>query len=133
MGQWRVGTSKQHPYETDVRVPFLIRGPGIEAGTVISELIGNVDLLPTFLELAGVAEWMLASDGANNLDGRSMAPLLLSQNDEMRGSMVSSRPAAWRTSFLNEYWSVGTCVMVMLLFARPRPFLHSINPSLGII
>ena len=32
-GQWRVGTSKQHPYETDIRVPFLARGPGIQAGS----------------------------------------------------------------------------------------------------
>jgi len=24
-GQWRIGTSKQHPYETDIRVPFIIR------------------------------------------------------------------------------------------------------------
>ena len=28
-GQWRIGTSKQHPYETDVRVPFIIRAPGV--------------------------------------------------------------------------------------------------------
>ncbi len=23
LGQWRVGTSKQHPFETDIHVPFL--------------------------------------------------------------------------------------------------------------
>lgn len=27
-GQWRVGTSKEHPYDTDIRVPLLARGPG---------------------------------------------------------------------------------------------------------
>ena len=70
LGQWRVGTSKQHPYDTDVRVPFLVRGPGIAAGATVPALAGNVDLLPTMLELAGIA----APDG---VDGRSLAPLLL--------------------------------------------------------
>ena len=29
LGEWRVGCSKQHPYESDVHIPFLARGPGI--------------------------------------------------------------------------------------------------------
>ena len=91
LGQWRVGTSKQHPYDTDVRVPFLVRGPGIAAGATVPALAGNVDLLPTMLELAGIA----APDG---VDGRSLAPLLLG----------TAPPRAWRTAFLNEYLSVGT-------------------------
>ena len=52
-GQWRVGTSKQHPYETDIRVPFLVRGPGVQANTTHDDIVGNVDLTPTLLSLAG--------------------------------------------------------------------------------
>ena len=33
-GQWRVGTSKQHPYETDIHVPLLFAGPNIPKGLV---------------------------------------------------------------------------------------------------
>jgi hypothetical protein len=53
-GQWRVGTSKQHPYETDIRVPFLARGPGITPGSKPLQVTANIDLTPTMLELAGM-------------------------------------------------------------------------------
>ncbi len=49
------------PYEEDILVPLYVRGPGIRPGTVISALTANVDLAPTFLELAGArarAGWM---------------------------------------------------------------------------
>lgn len=56
LGSWRIGTSKQHPYETDIRVPLLVRGPGIKAGSLPSMMVGNVDITPTLLELAGAAQ-----------------------------------------------------------------------------
>jgi hypothetical protein len=68
-GQWRLGTSKQHPYETDVHIPFFARGPGIAPGTRVSALGSNVDIGPTFLDIAGLP--------ANPLhDGASLLPLL---------------------------------------------------------
>jgi len=97
-GQWRIGTSKQHPYETDVRIPFIIRGPNIAGNTEIEELCGNVDLLPTLLELSG-------SEIPGNVDGRSMAKLLTGSASI---SNVEKQDEAWRTSFLIEYLSVGT-------------------------
>jgi N-acetylglucosamine-6-sulfatase len=33
LGEWRIGCSKQHPYESDVHIPFFARGPGIAPGT----------------------------------------------------------------------------------------------------
>ena len=36
LGEWRIGCSKQHPYETDIRVPLFIRGPGIKAGSTVA-------------------------------------------------------------------------------------------------
>jgi hypothetical protein len=57
-GQWRLGTSKQHPYETDVLVPFIVRGPGIAARSSVGALCANIDLMPTVLELA--AGWTKA-------------------------------------------------------------------------
>merc|ERR1712062_119115 len=77
-GQWRIGTSKQHPYETDIRVPFIIRGPGIEPGTNISTVLaGNVDLMPTMLDLAGISNNALSED---SMDGKSMKNILTSNN-----------------------------------------------------
>eukprot|EP00937_MAST-01D_sp_MAST-1D-sp2_P003799 g3799.t1 len=104
-GQWRVGTSKQHPYETDIHVPFLVRGPGVKANTTHDDIVGNVDLTPTLLSLAGVTPPPF-------MDGHSILPLLGLPNPEpapgARPQRRQKGKAAWRTEFLNEYYSVGT-------------------------
>lgn len=96
MGQWRIGVSKQHPYETDIRVPFIVRGPGVEPGSQIDQITGNIDLLPTFLELAGATV-------PDSVDGRSFLPLLMP-----KVAARSMGHQAWRDRWLNEYFSVGT-------------------------
>ena len=97
-GQWRIGTSKQHPYETDIRVPFIIRGPGIEkGGNYTAQISGNVDVFPTMLDLAAGLEFV-ASMG---MDGKSMASFLVD-------GVKEDRQTGWRDHFLNEYLSVGT-------------------------
>ena len=89
------GTSKQHPYETDIRVPFIIRGPGIQPGTnVTSALAGNVDLMPTMLDLAGITDPV-----EDSIDGKSMKHILMNNGEEATN---------FRQYFLNEYLSVGT-------------------------
>eukprot|EP01046_Picozoa_sp_COSAG06_P090756 COSAG06_NODE_37072_length_439_cov_1.938235_1_plen_98_part_00 len=55
LGLFRIGQGKQHPYDFDIRVPMFVRGPGITGGTRAPNVGGNVDLAPTFLDLAGVA------------------------------------------------------------------------------
>ena len=40
-------------FEGGQRVPCLIRGPGIPAGTVCDELTGTIDVLPTIAEITG--------------------------------------------------------------------------------
>ncbi len=67
LGEHGVPNGKLLPYEPSTRVPLLIRGPGIPAGDVSHELVGNVDLAPT---IAGIAE---AVPG-RVLDGRSLLP-----------------------------------------------------------
>ncbi len=42
---------KTTTFEGGQRVPFLIRGPGIPAGTVCDELAGSIDVLPTIAAL----------------------------------------------------------------------------------
>jgi arylsulfatase A-like enzyme len=81
-GEHRIQSTKNRPYEESARVPLLVRGPGIPAGTNTEKLALNTDLAPTFADLAG------ASFAA---DGRSLAPLL-------RGA----EPASWRSSVLLE-------------------------------
>ncbi|XP_049529166.1 N-acetylglucosamine-6-sulfatase isoform X5 [Dermacentor silvarum] len=91
LGQYSMPKDKRHPYETDIHVPLLVRGPGIVAGRTEQGVALNVDLAPTFLDLAG-----LPSRG--DMDGVSLKPLLL--GDASR----SNRP---RQSFLVEYTGEG--------------------------
>jgi len=60
---------KEVPYDDAARVPLILRLPGMfEGGKVRSELASNVDLMPTILDVAGVA----APPG---LQGASLVPL----------------------------------------------------------
>jgi len=59
-------------YQTTLRVPFLVRGPGVRAGSRVAGVVGLVDVLPTALDLLG------QPPPAGALSGRSLAP-------EMRG------------------------------------------------
>jgi hypothetical protein len=49
-----MGRGKGTPYDTDVRVPLLVTGPGVVPGSR-AEVTSNIDLAPTFEELAGLA------------------------------------------------------------------------------
>jgi len=57
--------------EGGIRVPFLVRGPGIPEGSWCHEPIVGFDFLPTFAELAGVTEGL-----PRELEGTSFAQLL---------------------------------------------------------
>ena len=69
--------AKGVPYEGSIRVPLVVKGPGVKAGVVLHQLVNLADLAPTFLDWMGHAPM--------DVDGRSLAPLL-------RGSA----PAGWR-------------------------------------
>ncbi|RYB94306.1 hypothetical protein EUA93_08085 [Nocardioides oleivorans] len=53
LGQNALGRGKGTPYDTDVRVPLLVTGPGVVPGAR-REVTSNIDLAPTFEELAGL-------------------------------------------------------------------------------
>ena len=54
--------------------PLLVRGPGIEPGTRISELAGNIDLAPTIAD-------MTDTPAPDRVDGLSLLPLLERRRD----------------------------------------------------
>ena len=61
-------------YEAAVRVPLLIAGPGIEAGTVADDLVSLIDLYPTLMDMAG-------AESPDDLRGHSLVPLLAGDRD----------------------------------------------------
>ena len=89
MGQHRLGLGKAAAYEEDIRVPLIVRGPGVPKGTSSDEMVLNNDFAPTFADLAGLPP-------PDSVDGRSFAALL----DTRRGN----DPASWRTAFEVRKW-----------------------------
>ena len=66
-GEHRLPKGKRRPYEPATRIPLLIAGPGLPAGQTSSELVSNVDIAPTILDLAGASP-------TRTQDGRSLVP-----------------------------------------------------------
>jgi N-acetylglucosamine-6-sulfatase len=91
MGHHRLKAGKRTAYEEDIRVPLIVRGPGVPAGGTLRHMVINNDLAPTFAKLAGVS-------APTFVDGRSLTPLL-----------TSSPPttANWRSAFETEAAGIG--------------------------
>jgi arylsulfatase A-like enzyme len=66
-GEHRIPKGKYLPHEPSLRVPLMIRGPGLAAGRRSEELVSNVDLAPTILEIAEATPTVA-------VDGRSLLP-----------------------------------------------------------
>ncbi|MEZ4902103.1 MAG: sulfatase-like hydrolase/transferase [Spirosomataceae bacterium] len=58
-------------YEGGIRVPFIVKGPGVKKGSQSDVPVAGWDLLPTFSELAGNTQAL-----ALDTDGGSMVPVL---------------------------------------------------------
>ena len=75
-------------YQTTLHVPFLLRGPGIKAGTELSSTVRLVDVYPTVLDLLGVE----APKGVA-LAGTSLASAL-------RGTAAAAEPVTYAESLV---------------------------------
>lgn len=71
---------KQNLYEHTWRVPFIIKGPGIEAGKRVTGNIYLLDVLPTLCDLAGI-------EIPKTVEGTSFKPVLDGKKDSVRDVM----------------------------------------------
>jgi N-acetylglucosamine-6-sulfatase len=77
---------KRHFYEESVKVPFLVRCPDLfQGGRVIDNMVQNIDVAPTILEVAGIKK-------PEQMHGNSIIPLL------------KGREVAWRDKIFYEYY-----------------------------
>jgi N-acetylglucosamine-6-sulfatase len=72
LGEHRIRGGKVAPYEVSVKVPMLIRGPGIEPGTVVSQPTGLQDFAPTVLAMTS----RVHAQGPFAMDGTNLLPML---------------------------------------------------------
>jgi len=77
---------KRFMYEPGLRVPLLVRGPGVVSGSTPASFVANIDLAPTFLDLAGLPV-------PESMQGRSLVPLLQGES-----------PDDWRDSVYYRYY-----------------------------
>ncbi|HEY3191290.1 MAG TPA: sulfatase [Solirubrobacterales bacterium] len=73
-GEHRVPQGKVRLYEPSIRVPLLIRGPGVPKGVHRRQPVGNVDLAPTILDFAD-------AKAGRKEDGVSLLPIMRSNRD----------------------------------------------------
>jgi N-acetylglucosamine-6-sulfatase len=85
-GEHRLTAGKWTTYEEDVRVPLIVRGPGVPEGRTLDHLILNNDLAPTFAQLG-------EAQAPAFVDGRSLKPLLSDYPPPLKD---------WRSAFLVE-------------------------------
>ena len=85
---------KSLPYDGSSRVPFLIRGPGIQPGTLCSQPVELMDVMPSLLDACGLPV-------PPTVDGKSVLPLL-------RGE------TAWREAIHGEHIYEGGSVQYIV-------------------
>lgn len=77
---------KRSAYDESLRIPFLVRYPKkFPKGTVRDEMVLNIDVAPTFLDLAGAKI-------PSEMQGKSWA------------TVANGKKTSWRESFLAEYF-----------------------------
>lgn len=86
MGEMSLRIGKMTPFDMDSLVPFVIVGPGIVPGSTSDALVQNIDLAPTFAELAGAPPMA-------DVDGRSMVPLFTGGVSTRRSAVIEHERA----------------------------------------
>lgn len=93
LGQFGQPFDKRQPYDTDIRVPLILRGPDINAKTTTHYPIALIDLAPTILDFAGI-------EIPNYMDGESFKEIVTNHDSEV--NRINER------IILIEYWGEGT-------------------------
>jgi arylsulfatase A-like enzyme len=112
-GQHRFPGGKNAPYEEAVRVPLLVRGPGVPAGGTRGHLVSNIDYAATFLEIAGTRT-------SAPLDGRSLLPLLRERPpspDGWRDALLVERERSGDPFFIPAYKALRTANAAYIEYA----------------
>jgi arylsulfatase A-like enzyme len=68
-GQHRITGDKFLPYEESLRIPLIVRGPGVPAGRTVRGQVANIDFAPTLVDAANAR-------AGRTMDGVSLLPTI---------------------------------------------------------
>ncbi len=111
-GEHHIPFGKYLMYEPSIRVPLLIRGPGIPAGRMSDELVANIDLAPTFVDAAGAV-------AGRTMDGRSVLAYARDPGLRSRRPILLDAPKE-QVMFRTRFNAVPTTVPPMYGLRTPR-------------
>ncbi|HLO23651.1 MAG TPA: sulfatase [Methyloceanibacter sp.] len=109
-GQHRL-IGKSAPYEESIKVPLVMRGPGIPKDETRAELVNNLDVVATIAELAGVSP-----DYA--LDGHTLAPLFADANAPWRSALLIESPVSRFQRSDSRFTGVRTATLKYVRYDR---------------
>jgi arylsulfatase A-like enzyme len=92
---------KSAAYEGSIKVPLLMRGPGIAENEAREQLVNNLDLVATIVDLAG------AKPGAAQ-DGKSLSPLFAAAAAPWRSALLIESPVNRFERKTNRFTGVRT-------------------------
>ena len=93
ISQHRMGPGKGCPYEADLNIPLVVRGPGIASGATVELPTAHLDLSPTFLDILGIK-------ARPDFDG---APIPLRAEDAAENTREHVQMEFWSSSNQFEY------------------------------
>lgn len=100
-GQHRVPSGKVLLYEPSIRVPLLMRGPGVPKGIHLKQIVANIDLAPTIVAIA-------KAKAGRVMDGRSLLPLFKHPSQQWgRDLLIERGPAGEKKTGAGQMGEIG--------------------------
>lgn len=104
---------KRVAYDESMRIPLIMRMPGVvQPGATVEEMVLNIDIAPTLLDLAGVQAPAI-------MQGKSMLPLLDGSGSD-----------DWRDAFLFTYWRDLIPSLPRILAVRTDRYTYATYPDI---
>jgi len=97
LGQYGMMYDKRQLYENDIRIPFVIRGPGVARNQSTDQFALNIDIAPTIVDMA-------TGQIPKVFDGMSLVPYLSEERLSTVNEWHSKNAASANQQFLIEYY-----------------------------
>jgi arylsulfatase A-like enzyme/cytochrome c-type biogenesis protein CcmH/NrfG len=121
LGEHGEGTHGLFVYDSTLKVPFIVAGPGVAAGRVALTVARGIDVLPTLLDYAGLPL-------RPEIEGRSLRPAIegreMSDAPAYAETLYPQREFGWAPLFA---WRTARAKMI----EAPRPELYDLAKDPG--